>query len=124
MPHVVLRGKVNVREWSDNFSPLIEQTDDWLIKADTVFLERQGNRALIPVVVVEEGHPQSFYIQLSSGINKDLIIRIDPWTDPIKTRGVKRAVALVAETFLHAQSQTEVERHNLQDLLAAKSHAI
>lgn len=85
---------------------------------DEVYVERKGLRALVSSVVVEEGHPQSFYIVVvRDSATRQMVIRLDPSTDPIKTRGVKRAVALLAESLLNSEKRLSVDRHNLQGYL-------
>lgn len=119
MPHAVIGGKIDISMWSETFTELIEETDGWKIKFDKIFVERRGYEALLSVVVVEEGHSQNFYIRMSqhNQNNKRTTVRLDPLTDPIKTRGVKRSLALLAETLTRNHSKTQVERHNLQGFL-------
>ena len=122
MPHVVLTGDVSIEKLEGAFHPLREEKDEWLIKIEELYVERGRRCALLPVVVVEEGHPQSFYIRLSQNEGKQrLTVRLDPSTDPIKTRGVKRSVALVAETFLALSASAKVVRHNLEGYLRKPS---
>jgi len=119
LPHVVIGGHLDIRRWTESFSQLIEDTDVWKIKFDKVYVERRGFEALLSSVVIEEGHSQSFYVRLSQHQNNNerTTVRLDPLTDPIKTRGVKRSLALLAETLLRNHAGTGVERHNLQGFL-------
>lgn len=100
MPHVVLKGSLSIRQWADAFVPLQEETTEWRIKIQDVFVEQGGGCAILPAIVVEEGHTQTFYILVSGTPGQQrFTVRLDPLTDPIKTRGVKRSVGLIAETL-------------------------
>ncbi len=117
MPHVVLKGNIPFIDAERLSFPLYER-NDWLIKVEEFYVERHHKKALLPVVVVEEGHSQKFYIKLSlNEQNHQITVRLDPSTDPVKTRGVKRSVALVAESILSRFEDALVERHNLHDYL-------
>ena len=116
MPHVILRGKISIDRFNREFKPLLEETGEWLIKAEEIYVEQAGLRAIIPATVVEEGHSQSFYIRISTTEkNNRLTVRLDPATDPIKTRGVKRSIGLIGEAVLNSLTEASVERHNLQE---------
>ena len=115
---MVLGGEISLGEFKRVFQPLYEEKPGWSIKIEELYLEREGQRSILPAVVVEEGHPQSFYIRLSvNNQSHRLTTRLDPATDPIKTRGVKRSVALVAESLLGCFGAAKVWRHNLQGYL-------
>lgn len=118
MPHAVLKGSFDLRAWCVAFQALREERPSWLIKIEEVYIERRGNRSLLPVVVVEEGHSQSFYVRLSlEDLGSRLTVRLDPSTDPIKTRGVKRSVAFIAETILRECDHLVLDRDNLGELI-------
>lgn len=119
MPHVILKGDFTITDWADDFQPMEQKETHWLIKFNELYIERKGKRALVPVVTVEEGHPQTYYVRLSLNEGRRLSIRLDPSTDPIKTRGVKRSIALIAETLKHRFPHLEVESHNLEDYFEA-----
>ncbi len=117
MPHVVIKGGFSISDYGRIFLPLYEN-EEWLIKIDEYFIERGGSKALLPVVVVEEGHSQKFYVKISANEeNHSFTIRLDPSTDPVKTIGVKRSLALVTESILEKYKEATVVRHNLQHLL-------
>ncbi|MFB3786402.1 MAG: hypothetical protein ACE15F_08530 [bacterium] len=100
---------------------MVEESEEWLIKVEEVYVERQGRKALLWTIVVEEGHSQSFYIRLTkSEADHKLTVHLDPSTDPIKTRGVKRAVARVAESLLGSGISLAVERDNLSGFLVTR----
>lgn len=118
MPHVVLSGRFLLSEWSRDFTVLHEQIEDWIIKVDEIYVEHGGERAILPAIVIEEGHPQNFYIRVSSAGSKQRhTVRLDPATDPIKTKGVKRSIAVIAEALLNQHPALAIETHNLTGFL-------
>ncbi len=121
MPHAVLKGELGGIPLGEILKPLVEESEEWLIKVEEVYVERQGRKALLWTIVVEEGHSQSFYIRLTkSEADHKLTVHLDPSTDPIKTRGVKRAVARVAESLLGSGISLAVERDNLSGFLVTR----
>lgn len=118
MPHVVLSGRFLLSEWRQDFSALREQTQDWIIKVDELYVEHGGVRAILPAAVIEEGHPQNFYIRVASAdLQQRHTIRLDPLTDPIKTKGVKRSIAVIAEALMDRIPNFVIETHNLADFI-------
>lgn len=116
LPHAILTCNLALEALRDTFRPITEQTGGWLIKIPEFYLEHRGGRALLTTVVVEEGHKQTFYILAAKSEGGKLSLRLDPSTDPVKTRGVKRSIALLAETFRSRHPEVSVHRHNLNDL--------
>ena len=105
MPHVVLEGRVTIADAQAGFQPFVVREGDLLVKVDRFFRERDGRAALLETVVVERGHTQKFFIQLSPKA-EGLTIRLEPLTDPEKTAGVRRAIALVAHRIREATGCT------------------
>jgi len=118
LPHIILNGNVSIVEIGRKFPVIKEEKTEWLIKIDEVYVERSGGRALMPTVVVEEGHSQTYYIRISVNESSGfLTVRLDSSTDPIKTRGVKRSIAVVAETIVQLTDGIGIHRHNLEGYL-------
>lgn len=118
---MVLTGDAKEFDLNQNLDSLLEERETWRIKVDEIYVERKGGRALLSTVVVEESHPQSFYILIAKNeTGNQLTVRLDPSTDPIKTRGVKRSIALAAESLLQQGERFSVERHNIQGYLDAQ----
>ena len=67
-----------------------------ILKVVDVYLNRSGHTALVDCVVVEAGRSQSFFVQLSQK-DRQITVRLLPATDPEKTIGVKRVMALIAK---------------------------
>lgn len=108
----------------NQFSKLEEETQAWIIKIDEMYVEQRGLKAIFSCVVIEEGHPQSFYIRLSRHRPENRqTVRLDPATDPIKTKGVKRSIALMAEFILRCHKSLIVEKHNLDGFITIEQKA-
>lgn len=101
MPHVVLEGRVSIDSCQERFEPFVVREDDRVVKVERFFRERDGRAALLETLVVERGHTQKFFIQLSPK-GEGLTVRLEPLTDPEKTAGVRRALALVAHRIRQA----------------------
>lgn len=114
MPHVVLEGRVTIDAAARAFRPFVEREGDLIVKADRLYRESEGRAALVEMVVVEAGHTQKFFIQLSPR-EGGLTVRLEPLTDPEKTAGVRRAIAHVAARLREAcgavYGRTNIEEH-------------
>jgi hypothetical protein len=105
VPHVVLEsragqpGRIVIDEFASRFEPFVVKDEGLLVKAERLYLERDGRAALVEIVVVERGFTQKFFIHLSPR-NGGITVRLDPLTDPEKTAGVRRAIALLARRIV------------------------
>lgn len=114
MPHIVIKGNISLNELWGAFVSLREELEGRLIKIEEIYLEQKGFKALFPTIVVEEGHTQRYYIIVGiSGSKNQFTIRIDPLSDPIKTKAVKRSLALLAEMILHRFENLTMDHHNI-----------
>jgi hypothetical protein len=95
VPHVVLQGPVTIDECRERFQPSVWRQGDLVVKIERFYREKDGRAALIETLVVDRGHTQKFFIQLSPK-GGGLTVRLEPLTDPEKTPGVRRALGLVA----------------------------
>jgi hypothetical protein len=101
VPHVVLEGRITVDDAARVFEPFVARQGDRIIKAERFYREKDGRAALIEMVVIEAGHTQKFFIQLSPR-DAGLTVRLEPLTDPEKSPGVKSALAHVAHRLRSA----------------------
>lgn len=118
MPHVVFACSFDVDAWSSAFSQVYEETEQWRIKIEEIYVERQEKRVILPTVVIEEGHTQTFYIKVTFSEERNrLTVRLDPLTDPVKTRGVKRSIGLIAESLSLHQPCT-IDKNNVEEFFS------
>ncbi len=66
--------------------------------------------------MVEQGRAQSFFVQLSQK-DRQITVRLLPATDPEKTLGVKRVMALIAKQLREAAVGSRFGKTNLQEFL-------
>ncbi len=101
MPHVVLEGPVTINDCAERFEPFVVREDDLVVKADRFYREERGRAALVEILVVDRGHTQKFFIQISAKDGR-LTVRLEPLTDPEKSPAVRRALALMAHRIREA----------------------
>jgi hypothetical protein len=115
VPHVVLEGRITIDGAAGAFEPFVAREGDLIIKAERFYREKNARAALIEMVVVESGHTQKFFIQLSSR-DSGLTVRLEPLTDPEKSPGVRRAIAQVAHR-LRLAAGAVYGRTNIEEYL-------
>ncbi len=115
MPHVVLEGRVTIDGCAARFEPFVVREGDGLVKVERFYRERDDRAALLETLVVDRGHTQKFFIQLSPK-GEGLTVRLEPLTDPEKTPGVKRALAVVAHRIRQATG-CAYGRTNIEEFL-------
>ena len=98
MPHVVLEGSNTIKECAERFEPFVVREGALVVKADRIYIDSRAETALIETLVVDRGHTQKFFIQITARHGR-LTVRLEPLTDPEKGDGVRRAIALVAHTI-------------------------
>jgi hypothetical protein len=115
VPHVVLEGPITIDDAARIFEPFVSREGDLVVKAERFYRGKDDRAALIEMVVVEAGHTQKFFIQLSAR-DSGLTVRLEPLTDPEKTPGVRRAIARVAAR-LRVASGAAYGKTNIQEYL-------
>lgn len=115
MPHVVLEGRVTIEACAARFEPFVERAGEGVVKVERFYRERDDRAALLETLVVDRGHTQKFFIQLSPK-GEGLTVRLEPLTDPEKTPGVKRALAVVAHRIREATG-CAYGRTNIEEFL-------
>ena len=118
MPHVVLEGEVDLQRLCERFEPVFERWGDDLLKIQRLYMQQQGEEVLLDTLVVESGHRQLFFIQLTRR-EGGAVLRLLPQTDPEKTDGVKRALARAAALVReHAAGECRYGSTNLSEFLS------
>jgi hypothetical protein len=116
MPHIVLEKAKSVQECYDAIEPMNQQIEKGILKITDKYIDYRGNSALIESIVVENGKPQNFFIQLSSK-GEAVTVRLLPLTDPEKTNGVKTLMGLIAKKIKDAKPEVTYGKNNLQDFI-------
>ena len=113
MPHVVIRGSVDLAAWARDFEPLLLRRGGDVLRADRIFLDADGRTALIAALVLEAKRKQPFYVKISAHARGSATVRVDPLTHVERSDGVKELVAQLGAELLARTPGATVERTNL-----------
>ena len=116
MPHVVIEEAIDLAAACHGIKLASLRDGGEIIKVVDLYLNRSGHTALVDCVVVEDGRAQAFFVQLAQK-DRQITVRLLATTDPEKTVGVKRVIALIAKQLHEATVGSRVGQTNLQDFL-------
>jgi hypothetical protein len=116
MPHIVLEGPVDLKRYYTHYKPTSNQSEGEILKLQNIFISQAENTVLIEALSVEGGPPNRFFVQADTRDEKTTV-RIYPGTDPEKTPGVKKILALVAKGLKDPDPQIQYGSTNLKDFL-------
>ncbi len=116
MPHIVLEGTVDLERFYADFPLTYERAEQEILKTQDIFISKDKRAVLIEAIAIEDGPPQRFFIQAGVKDNRTTI-RIYPGTDPVKTPGVKKLLAIVAKQMREQQPEIEYGSTNLREYL-------
>jgi len=116
MPHIILKGPVNLPQFFASYRPCTSRTGDEILKLLNIYASQPGDCLLIEALVVEGGPPSRYLIQVA-GDGSGASVRIYPTTDPEKTPGVKKTLALVAKQLKDQDPRICYGNTNLQEFL-------
>ncbi len=100
MPHVVVDGPVDLREFARGFEPILIRRGRDVLRTEKLYLEREARALLIEVLVLESGRKQRFYVVISAHDRGSATVRIDPMTHPERSEGVRELVGRVGAELL------------------------
>jgi hypothetical protein len=118
MPHVVIDEALDLGLACRGIELAAVRNGSEILKVVEVYASRSGHTALVDCVAVEAGRSQAFFVQLSQK-DRQITVRLLPATDPDKTDGVKRLMALIATQLLESTAGSRFGKTNLQDFLLA-----
>ncbi len=116
MPHVVIEDAFDLGIACQSLKIEAVRNGNEILKVVDVYLNRSSHNALVDCVVVEEGRSRSFFVQLSQK-DRQITVRLLPATDPEKTNGVKRVMALIAKELHESTAGSHFGKTNLQEFL-------
>lgn len=96
----MIEGPVDLASFAESFEPLQIRHGGDVLRADRLFLVKDGRQALIEALVIEAGRKQPFYVRISLHDRGSATVRVDPLTHPDRSPGVKELVARVAAELL------------------------
>jgi hypothetical protein len=115
MPHVVIEGQVPLEVLFEEFEAFQERRGADIVKVTDMYLNRGHSLALLDCVVVE-GRPKTFLMMLDRK-PESLTVRLYPPTDPEKSDGVRRLIALVARKVVTRFSGCVYGANNIESFL-------
>jgi hypothetical protein len=116
MPHVVVENAPDLPALCARLELFTERRDDQILRLLDLYLNRSGRAALLECVVIEKGTTRSFFALLAQK-DQQITVRLSPATDPEKTDGVKRLLALIATRVREGAPGSHFGKTNLQDFL-------
>jgi hypothetical protein len=116
MPHVVLEQAKSVKKSFELVQTGAHKIDGGILKITDKYLNAREDSALIESIAVENGKPQTFFIQISAK-GEAVTVRLLPLTDPQKTNGVKTLMGIVANMIKSSSDEITYGKTNLQDFL-------
>lgn len=116
MPHIVLEQAQSTLQAFAAVEAVTLKTDTGILKLGDKYINAAETSALIEALVVEAGKNQNFFIQLSQK-KASITVRLLPLTDPEKSPGVKRLMAMVAKQIKESNPSISYGKTNLQDYL-------
>ena len=116
MPHVVVEGAGPLDQVYRKLEPFVERRGDVILKVLDLYLNQKGNSLLLEAIVIEAGSQQSFFAQLSQK-ELSVTVRLLPRTDPEKTPGVKRLLALIGGRVRALFPGSHFGKTNLEEFL-------
>lgn len=116
MPHVVIEEALDLGAACQGVKVAASRSGREILKVVDVYLNRSGQTALVDCIVVEEGRSQPFFVQLSRK-DRQITVRLLPATDPEKTDGVKRVMALIAKQVRESIPGSRFGKTNLEEFL-------
>lgn len=116
MPHIVLEGTVDLKTYYSRYEPASIKTGDDIFKFQNIFTNQAGDTLLIEALAIEGRHINRFFLQIA-GREDAVTVKIYPGTDPEKTGGVKKMLALVAKQIKDMNPGARYGTTNLKEFL-------
>jgi len=112
MPHVVLSGQPDLEALFRDFQPYQWREGDVIFKLTEAWRPARQPGLLLESLIVEEGHDEWFYIELSPKA-KGLVVKIAPVREVDRTELLFRFLAGAVRWLQQHQAGLAVARHNL-----------
>lgn len=119
MPHIILRGSVDLARVRENFSPERADGNGWIVRLKEFYLSTGGRSALVDCTSVRSGFSQDYYVRVEMK-GEGLTVRVDPYMRIERNEGVQRAILAVVRVLCRSEEELVVERSNLPPELLAE----
>jgi len=120
VPHMVFENGVDVEVYWRDFKPSLERDGASVLKLERCFLDSERQVAQVEAFVIEGHLRQKFLVSLSAKDDGSVTVHLEPFTDPQKTPGVHRIIAMIAEDVSRRFPAATAGNHNLHQVLKAK----
>lgn len=119
MPHIILKGPVDLPAFHHTFAPLKADSNGWILKVRSCYLSHENRNLLFDCTAVRSGFSQDFFIRAD---NKDsgTTIRVDPYMRIERNEGVHRIIAHLASLLIKANPGLALEKTNLPPEVVAE----
>ncbi|WP_455368119.1 hypothetical protein [[Eubacterium] cellulosolvens] len=119
MPHVVLRGNVNVTDVFKELETFLVRGEKSVLRIANTFIDRDNKSILVESLVIEGSKKTQFFTMISR--RKDgVVIRIAPIVEVEKSYGVKKIIAVIATQILAKFPQLSIGETNLSEFFSAR----
>jgi hypothetical protein len=125
MPYIVLTNVSNLENFYNDFKKDVliiknekDQTNT-IIRFEEIFINQLKNLILIKTIAIEyTNQPQTYYIIITKKSNNQIIIKLDPLTDPKnKTDAVKISLAKISKQYKKLDAAISKGKTNLEQYL-------
>jgi len=116
MPHVVLKGNLNLEDIFNKFKNILIRNEDGILKTENIYISRDKNSIIIESLAIEKGVKHSF-LSMVSNRDDGVVVRVYPGIEVEKTSGVKKILSEIAKQILVEFTQITIGETNLLDYL-------
>jgi hypothetical protein len=125
MSYIVLTNVSNLENFYNDFKKDVliiknekDQTNT-IIRFEEIFINQLKNLILIKTIAIEyTNQPQTYYIIITKKSNNQIIIKLDPLTDPKnKTDAVKISLAKISKQYKKLDAAISKGKTNLEQYL-------
>ena len=116
MPHVVLKGNIEMENIFQSIKPIFIKDEKGILKTQNIYIDRPKKSVLFESLVLEEDKKIQF-LGLISKREDGLVIRIYPALEIEKTDGVKKILAKMANNLLEEFPKLSIGETNLSEFL-------
>lgn len=116
VPHVVLKGPVDMEEVFRRLRPVFVKTETGILKATDAYIDRGRRSIIVDSLSIEEGESTRFLMMI--GLREDgLVVALFPVPEVRRTEGIQRVLAETAKQLMETFPEMELGETNLERYL-------
>ena len=120
MPHVVLKGKIEITDVFRKLEPFLVRSENGILRTANAYVARDEKSMLVESLVIEGSKKTQFFMMISRR-EDGIVVRICPVVEVEKSQGVKKIIAETATQLLGKFAELSTGETNLSEFLAEKS---